>query len=254
MQSLPIGLIVGEGSPWESVVVITNLDQELRGSQSRMPAEWSCLKEQNCSCNFVKIRDYAWSGSFCLILFSFGWLTSFPLLFLEKLLQQVHWSELLWANLLWTWPEFSPGCRRCFWFYREQEVFYHPSMHVLLPTTQLPRNESETGNSHLVSGSTLLVEEAKQAKPQGSHKQGFRSSHAEEPAARQHDQPWSQVPLFYDASMMVCRTPQPQKCPLSLWFSSGAIALALWDVCLPAGRTSSMEQAVRQCWTTESWR
>lgn len=127
-------------------------------------------------------------------------------------------------------------------------------MHVLPSTAQLPRNKSKTGNIRLVSGSTLLVEEAKQNKPQGSHKREFRSSHAEEPPAKQCDQPWSQVHLFYDASMMVCRTPQPQKCPLTLWFSSGAIALAFWDVWLPAGRTSSMEQAVRQCWATEFWR
>lgn len=92
-------------------------------------------------------------------------------------------------------------------------------MHVLPLIAQLPRNKSETGNSHVLSGSTLLVEEAKQNKPKGSHKQGFRSSRAEEPAAKQCDQPWSQVHLFYNASMMVCRTsPAPAVPSLTLVF------------------------------------
>lgn len=87
-------------------------------------------------------------------------------------------------------------------------------MHVITPSpAQLPRNKSETGNSHLVSGSTLLVEETKKNKPQGSHKQGFGSSPAEEPAAKQCDQTWSQDHLFYSASMMVCRTPPAPEVP-----------------------------------------
>lgn len=40
--------------------------------------------------------------------------------------------------------------------------FYHPNVHVLPPTAWLPRNESEAGSSPLVSGSTLLAEEAEQ--------------------------------------------------------------------------------------------
>lgn len=71
--------------------------------------------------------------------------------------------------------------------------FYHPSMRELPPTAQLPRNESEPGNSHLVSGSTLLAKEANQNKTRGSRKQEVRSSHVQSESTMQRSQLLSSV-------------------------------------------------------------
>lgn len=238
-------MIVGEGPSWESVVVMTNLNQELGVAKAGCQQNEVVWREQNWSCNFGKIRDYVWLGFvpfFPLVgwpLFPFCSLNSCSSKSIDQSCSGLTCSEPgQWV---------SPGCSRYFWFYREQELL--SSQHACVCSFPLPSSlgMSLRLETHLVSGSTLLVAEVKQNKPQGSHKQGFRSSHAEDPAAKQCVQPWSQVHLFYDVSMMVCRTPQTQKCHLSLWFFSGAIALAFWDVWMLAGRISSMEQAVRQC-------
>lgn len=91
--------------------------------------------------------------------------------------------------------------------------FYHPSVHVLLLTARLPRNESEAGSSPLVSGSTLLAEEANQNKTKGSHKQKVRSSCVQSESTMQSSQLVSYVASYGYRSMCFLTSGQQHVAP-----------------------------------------